>query len=308
MVSSSFTYNGKNYQATFKRENGQYVLQSTLDDGLDATLQEVEGKTAQDPDNFIFTIQDKTSGETLLQAFINTAEDSIEVKTADENVTFSGVDVNGETVVMTPTDPSSSTGNEDDTIYVTGATVDEPTLDLGIGKTATLTCTVTPANAADKTVTWSSSDETIATVDQDGKVTAIAKGTATITAEPKGQNPHFKIASPTCTVTVEPIAVTGITLDKTSVEVNYGADPVQLKATITPADATYKTVKWTTSKKSVATVDETGKVTFKNPGKATITVTATNGTDDTADDKTATCEVTVLGGLEDYNIDEEINW
>ena len=219
VVKAAFTYNGKAYEATFKRENGAFTLQTTLGDDLDATLQEVAGATAQDPDNFIFTIHDKTSDETLLQAFINTAEDSIEVKTADENVTFSGVSVNGETVVMTPTDPSSSTGDEDETVYVTG-----------------------------------------------------------------------------------------ITLNKTSLEVKVGADPVQLQATILPADATYKDVKWTTSNKSVATVDETGKVTFKHPGKATITVTATNGTDDTADDKTATCEVTVLGGLEDYNNDEEKNW
>ena len=201
-VNISFTYNGKTYQASFKRENDTYVLQSALGDGLDATLLEVDGATAQDPDNFIFTIQDKTSGETLLQVFIDTAEDTVEVKTVDEKITFSGVDVNGETVVMTPTDPS--TGSE--TVFVTS-----------------------------------------------------------------------------------------ITLNKTSLEVKVDAAPVQLQATILPADATYKNVKWTTSNKSVATVDETGKVTFKNPGKATITVTATNGTDDTADDKTATCEVTVLG-------------
>ena len=304
VVNISFTYNGKTYKATFKRENGQYVLQSALGDGLDATLQEVAGANAQAPDNFIFTIQDKTSGETLLQVFINTAEDCVEVKTVDENVTFSGVDVNGETVVMTPTDPS--TGSE--TVFVTSATLDQTKLDLGISRTATLTCTIKPANATDKTISWTSSDKTIATVDENGKVTAIAKGTATITAEPKGQNPSFKIAAPTCIVTVNPVPVTSITLNKTSLEVKVDAAPVQLQATILPADATYKNVKWTTSNKSVATVDETGKVTFKNPGKATITVTATNGTDDTADDKTATCEVTVLGGLEDYNIDEEINW
>ena len=281
-VNISFTYNGKTYQASFKRENDTYVLQSALGDGLDATLLEVDGATAQDPDNFIFTIQDKTSGETLLQVFINTAEDTVEVKTVDEKITFSGVDVNGETVVMTPTDPS--TGSE--TVFVTSATLDETSLSLGIGRTATLTCTIKPANATDKTVAWTSSDETIATVDENGKVTAIAKGKATITAEPKGQNPHFKIAAPTCEVYVDPVAVTGVALNETSLELTEG-ETFTLKATIAPTDAANKDVTWESNKATVASVDENGKVTALAEGEATITVTTKDGK------KTATCTVKV---------------
>ena len=282
VVNVTFTYNGKTYKTTFKRINGQYVLQGPVGDGLDATLQEVAGATAQAPDNFIFTIQDKTSGETLLQVFINTAEDTVEVKTVDQKVTFSGVTVNGETVVMTPTDPS--TGSE--TVFVTSATLNETTLELGIGRTATLTCTVTPPNATDKTVTWSSSDETIATVDQNGKVTAIAKGKATITAEPKGQNPHFKIAAPTCEVYVDPVAVTGVALNETSLELTEG-ETFTLEATIAPTDAANKDVTWESNKATVASVDQDGKVTALAEGEATITVTTKDGK------KTATCTVKV---------------
>ena len=281
-VNISFTYNGKTYQASFKRENDTYVLQSALGDGLDATLLEVDGATAQDPDNFIFTIQDKTSGETLLQVFIDTAEDTVEVKTVDEKITFSGVDVNGETVVMTPTDPS--TGSE--TVFVTSATLDETSLSIGIGRTATLTCTIKPANATDKTVTWTSSDETIATVDENGKVTAIAKGKATITAEPKGQNPHFKIAAPTCEVYVDPVAVTSVALNKTSLELTEG-ETFTLEATIAPTDAANKDVTWESNKATVASVDKDGKVTALAEGEATITVTTKDGK------KTATCTVKV---------------
>ena len=281
-VNISFTYNGKTYQASFKRENDTYVLQSALGDGLDATLLEVDGATAQDPDNFIFTIQDKTSGETLLQVFIDTAEDTVEVKTVDEKITFSGVDVNGETVVMTPTDPS--TGSE--TVFVTSATLDETSLSLGIGRTATLTCTIKPANATDKTVAWTSSDETIATVDENGKVTAIAKGKATITAEPKGQNPHFKIAAPTCEVYVDPVAVTSVALNKTSLELTEG-ETFTLEATIAPTDAANKDVTWESNKATVASVDQNGKVTALAEGEATITVTTKDGK------KTATCTVKV---------------
>lgn len=282
VVSVSFTYNGKTYTATFKRVNGVYMLQGTLGDDLDASLQEVESQSAQDPDNFIFTIQNKTTGETLMQVFINTAEDTVEVKAVDQKITFSGVTVNNTAVVMTPTDPS--TGSE--TVFVTGASLDETSLNLGIGKTATLTCTISPANASDKTVTWTSSDETIATVDQTGKVTAVAKGKATITAEPKGQNPHFKIAIPSCEVYVDPIAVTGVALNKTSLELTEG-ETFTLEATIAPTDATNQNVTWESSKPAVASVDQNGKVTAQAEGEATITVTTNDGS------KQATCTVKV---------------
>lgn len=289
LVSTTFTYNGKAYTAAFKREDGVFVLQAALADGLDATLQEVEGKTAGDPHNLIFTILDTATGGTLLQVFIDAAEDTVEVQTVGEGIAFIGVDVNGETVTMNPsTDPGASDG----TVCVTGASLDQTALSLGIGRTATLTCTLTPANATDKTVTWTSGDETVATVDADGKVTAVAKGKTVITAEPKGQNPHFKIAAPTCEVTVDPVAVTGITLDKTTLALIVDGDPATLTATVTPEDATDKTVVWTTSDASVATVAN-GVVTAVMNGTATITATATNGTEDTTDDKEATCTVTV---------------
>ena len=66
-------------------------------------------------------------------------------------------------------------------IEETGVTLDNSTLDIGVGDTATLTATVTPDNATDKTVTWTSSDDTVATV-ENGVVTGVKAGTATITA------------------------------------------------------------------------------------------------------------------------------
>ena len=279
VVKAAFTYNGKAYEATFKRENGAFILQTTLGDGLDATLQEVDGQTATDPDNFIFTIQNKTTGETLLQVFINAAEDTVEVKVADAATSFSGVSVNGETVETTPTTGSG-------TVYVTGATLNATTLNLGIGKTATLTCTITPANAADKTISWTSSDETIATVDQNGKVTAVAKGMAVITVEPKGMHPNFRIASPKCEVYVDPVPVTGITLNETSLELTEGGT-FTLEATIAPADATNKNVGWESNKPAIASVDKNGVVKALAEGDATITVTTKDGS------KTATCTVKV---------------
>ena len=91
------------------------------------------------------------------------------------------------------------------------------------------------------------------------------------------------------------VDVTGVKLDKTAVTIPYGGtEPLTLTATVAPDDAADKTVTWSSSDTTVATVDKDGVVTAVKAGTATITATATNGTaDDTTDDKTATCTVTV---------------
>ena len=122
---------------------------------------------------------------------------------------------------------------------------------------------------------WSTSDASIATVES-GVVTAVKVGTATITAVSGGK-------SATCEVTVEPTPVTSVTLDKASVSLKAG-QAVTLTATVQPDDATDKTVIWSTSDASIATV-ESGVVTAVKAG--TVTITATSG------DISANCEVTV---------------
>ena len=87
------------------------------------------------------------------------------------------------------------------------------------------------------------------------------------------------------------VDVTGVTLSQTSASIVEG-DTLTLTATVSPADASDKTITWSTSDSSVATVSD-GTITAIAPGTAAITATATNGTDDTADDKSATCTLTV---------------
>ena len=87
-------------------------------------------------------------------------------------------------------------------------------------------------------------------------------------------------------------AVTGVTLSQSEAAMTVGGETLTLTATVAPDDATDKTVTWTSSDPTIATVAN-GVVTAVAAGTATITATATNGTDDTADDKTATCAVTV---------------
>lgn len=134
----------------------------------------------------------------------------------------------------------------------------------------TLTATVAPADATDKTVTWKSSDATVATVDANGKVVAKKAGEVTITATAGGVSGTLKITVSDKAPTVIPVQSVTVTGKQELVE---GASTT-LTATVTPADATDKTVTWKSSDESVATVDKDGVVTAKKAGTVTITATA----------------------------------
>lgn len=164
-----------------------------------------------------------------------------------------------------------------ETVDVTGLTLNSSAMTIEIGENGSLTATVKPDNATDKKVTWSSSNTSVATVDSNGKVTAEAAGTATITA--KAGN-----VEATCTVTVPEKEITSIVInEKLSLKVG---ESCSLSVTIEPSDAADKSLKWTSDTTSVATVDGNGKVTAVAVGTAKIKVTGSNG-------KTAVCNVTV---------------
>ncbi len=168
-----------------------------------------------------------------------------------------------------------------DNVPVTNVTLNKTALNLAIGDNATLTATVAPDNATNKKVTFTSNNDKIATVDANGKVTALAAGNATITATTADGN---KTATCTVTVTEKKIPVESVTLDKTALTLEVRTAE-QLNAAVLPADATNKTVTWTTSNDTVAAVDKDGKVTAV--GKGTAVITATAG------DKKTECTVTV---------------
>jgi hypothetical protein len=155
------------------------------------------------------------------------------------------------------------------------------------GNDATLVATIAPSNATNKTVNWSSSNTAVATVDNTGKVTAVAAGAATITATSAANSD----AKASCAVTVEAsgVSVTGISLDQTTLTLESGKNAT-ITATIAPSNATNKAVTWTTSDPTVATVDNTGKVTATGAGTATITATSSENSD-----IKAACAVTVTG-------------
>ena len=195
----------------------------------------------------------------------------------------------GEAIITVTTEDGAKTAtckvtvNAPQTVPVTGVTLDKAELTLEEGSTGTLTATVEPQNATNNTVTWSSNNPEVATVDSTGKVVAQKPGNATITVTTVDGN-----KTATCEVTVKetPVAVTGVGLNTNQVELSVG-EGNELQATVTPENATNQKVTWKSNDTTIAKVDENGKVVGQKPGTTTITVTTVDG------NKTATCEVTV---------------
>ena len=164
-------------------------------------------------------------------------------------------------------------------ISVTSITLSKSIMSITVNDTEQLTATVLPEDATDKTVSWTSSDPSVATV-TDGLITAISPGTTIITATTQDGN-----FTAQCSVTVAAIPVIGISLNKSTVSITIN-DTEQLTATVLPEDAADKAVSWTSSDPSVATVTD-GLITAISPGTTIITATTQDG------NFTAQCSVTV---------------
>lgn len=173
-------------------------------------------------------------------------------------------------------------------VATTGISLNKETLTMVHHDTAQLVATVAPANATNKAVTWTSSDDSSVTVDKDGNLKAYKVTTAPVTIT--ATCGEF---SATCAVTVNPKAVTGITLNKTAVTLASN-ETYQLDETVTPVDASNRNVTWSSSDNDVATVDQYGEITAVANGTATITATTVDGS------KTATCAVTVKDYLGNF--------
>lgn len=176
---------------------------------------------------------------------------------------------------------------EPDVVPVTGVSLNKTALVLEIGGSESLIAIVTPDNATNKKVTWKSSDTSVATVNANGEVTALATGTVVVVVITED---GAEVA--TCTVTcgdgaVEPeIPVTDVALNKSTLSLTEGQSE-SLQVVITPDDATNKKVAWVSNDESVAMVDVNGKVTALKTGSTTIVAVTEDGA------MTASCKVTV---------------
>ncbi|MBO4540945.1 MAG: Ig domain-containing protein, partial [Bacilli bacterium] len=166
------------------------------------------------------------------------------------------------------TEPSSSQG-----IEVTGVTLNAATLEIGVGKTAQLTATITPENAANKNLSWTSANPSVATVSAEGVVTGVALGTTLVTVTTEDGN---RTASCAITVKENTIAVTGVELNVETLEMVEG-ETETLVATVLPLNASDKAVEWSSDNKSKVTVDQNGVVTAVEAGEAFVTVRTVDG-------------------------------
>lgn len=166
--------------------------------------------------------------------------------------------------------PAATSKNKTN-VLPTKVTLNKGTMTLMVGKSETLKATVLPYNASDKTVSWQSSNPSVASVDNKGRVSGKKPGNARITAKTRQGN-----KTATCFVTVGFVPVSSIRLNKTSL--TMGVDSTfQLEATIKPADASNKEISWASSDSLVVSVDNSGKLTGVREGSAIITAKTRDG-------------------------------
>lgn len=164
-------------------------------------------------------------------------------------------------------------------VPVTGISLNNSAMSILIGSQETIGFTVSPSNATNKDITWTSSDTSIVTV-ENGKLTAKKIGTAIITAS------IYEYRA-TCRITVvDTVSLKGISLNKSSLTIKEKSAE-NLYINYAPGNATNKKVTWKSSNTSIVTVDNQGKVTGVKPGSATITVISNDG------GHVSTCKVTV---------------
>ena len=159
-------------------------------------------------------------------------------------------------------------------------------LSLEVGATSELSCAFRPENATIQDVTWTSGNEQVVTVDENGMLTAVAAGRAVVTA-----TAHNGVKAK-CQVTVKAISVSSVTLDRSEAGLVAGLpgmNQVALVASTEPIEAGSGSLKWVSSNPKVASVDSTGIVTAKRAGKAVIKATARSGNKKVS----ATCNITV---------------
>ena len=179
----------------------------------------------------------------------------------------------GETTITVTTEDGGFTGACTINVYnqaVTGVTIEPSEAELTVGSSTKLTATVLPENASNKNVVYSVDDESILSVDQDGNVTGLSLGTATVTVTT--EDGGFT-ASAEITV---PAQVTGVRISPKSAFIGLGRT-IQLTASITPSNAANKNLSWSVSDETIISVDGQGTVTGLSGGTATVTVTTEDG-------------------------------
>lgn len=247
---------------TKKLTLGQKTLTVVIGAGEEGALKQITYTLS--PEDTTFTDIEWTS-----------SDESVAV--VDKNGVVKGISAGKATITAIPSDPRLGAKGKVSCVVtvgqaVTGLSINNAPEQLAKGKAVVLKTTVSPENAMNKKIAWTTSDKSVATVDAKGTLKAVGVGKATITAT--AQDGSGKSASFTVVVFQ---AVTSVKAKETGKIVLFAGQDKTLHVTVGPADATDKNVTWTSSDKSVAEVSSTGVVSAKRTGTAVITATANDG-------------------------------
>jgi len=160
-------------------------------------------------------------------------------------------------------------------VAVTGVAVSPARLSLNLGQISTLSATVSPANATNKNVSWSSSNASIASVSSSGEVRTVAVGSCSITVTTQDGS-RTAMANVTVTTNPNPVAVTGLTVSPARLSLSPGQTST-LSTTVSPSNATNKNVSWSSSNTAIATVSASGAVKAVTNGSCSITASTQDG-------------------------------
>lgn len=177
-------------------------------------------------------------------------------------------------------------------IFIEEISLDQSEVTLDVGENASLSVALVPENASDKSVTWRSDNSAIATVDENGYITAVGKGTTRITCT-TADGSELKAQ---CDVTVQQ-PVTSVVLNYKSCEILKGG-ALQLQASVFPDDANNKSIQWSSADETVAVVSDAGIVTGMGYGTTTISCIATD-----RNVCVTTCLVTVMEKIISISLD-----
>ena len=277
-ITLTVKYDGKFYTKTFAskefkaKKSITLAVPSTEGGWTDATTIPVMSVTLN---KTVLTLETGAS-ETLTATVAPVEATNKKVTWKSDKPEIASVDANGKVTGV-------KAGEATATVAVTGVMLNKTETTILEGGSETLVATVLPENATNRNVSWKSSDEAVATVDANGKVTGVKAGEAVITVTTEDGK---KIN--TCKVTVKSntVNVTGVSLNKSSISIMVGTDET-LVAKVLPENATNQNVTWSCKNPEIASVDANGKVTGIKVGRTIVTVTTEDG------GKTADCAVNV---------------
>ncbi len=222
-------------------------------------------------DTYTINATVKPDNASFKQLLYKSGDESIVTIDKNGKITSKAVGTTTITVISDDNEAITAEATVEVKIGVTSVTVSGAEL-VKTGNPQQLSVVVEPEDATHKEVTWSSSNENVATVNDNGLVTAISGGNVTITTtsidNPSAKGTHNMISK---------ISVTSVDIQEESVEINSG-DTTQLHVTVLPENATDKTVTWTSSDTNIATVDDAGLVAGVGDGEVEITVTSKDNT------------------------------